>query len=97
VIARRRLDASARWLRFPCRRANADPSRSGAYASLVGGDGKLCTVSARGEVTVLAATSELRVFSSVDLDERLMAVPAAAEGTLRVWTESRLRAFGSGD
>ncbi|HEX6884769.1 MAG TPA: PQQ-binding-like beta-propeller repeat protein [Planctomycetota bacterium] len=68
-------------------------ARGPYYASLVGGDGKVYAASARGEVTVLAAGSELKVLSSVDLAERLMATPALADGTVYVRTETRLRAF----
>lgn len=69
-------------------------ARGPYYASLVGGDGKLYAASARGEVTVLAAADELRVLSTVNLDERLMATPALADGVVYVRTETALRAFG---
>jgi outer membrane protein assembly factor BamB len=70
-------------------------ARGPYYASLVAGDGKLYAASARGEVTVFAAADALRVLSSVDLAERLMATPALADGTVYVRTETKLRAFGS--
>jgi outer membrane protein assembly factor BamB len=69
-------------------------ARGPYYASLVGGDGKIYAASARGEVTVLAAADELRVLSAVNLDERLMATPALADGVVYVRTETALRAFG---
>jgi len=70
------------------------PARGPYYASLVGGDGKLYAASARGEVTVFAAADTLRVLSSADLGERLMATPALSDGVVYVRTETRLRAFG---
>src|SRR5262245_11858248 len=71
------------------------PARGPYYASLVGGDGKLYASSARGEVTVFAAANELRVLSSTDLGERLMATPALSDGFVYVRTETKLRAFGA--
>lgn len=72
------------------------PARGPYYASLVGGDGKLYAASARGEITIFAAGSdELRVLSTLDLGERLMATPALADGEVYVRTETRLRAFGT--
>ena len=85
------LDAASGKLLFQERLAARGPY----YASLVGGDGKIYAASARGEVTVLAASDSLRVLSSVDLGERLMATPALADGIVYVRTEQRLRAFGS--
>jgi outer membrane protein assembly factor BamB len=71
-------------------------ARGPYYASLVGGDGKVYAASARGEVTVFASAREFSALSSVDLDERLMATPALADGVVYVRTETRLRAFGPG-
>jgi len=71
------------------------PARGPYYASLVGGDGKLFAASARGEVTVFAAGDTLKVLSTLDLGERLMATPALSDGVVYVRTETRLRAFGS--
>ncbi len=65
------------------------------YASLVAGDGKIYAASARGEITVFEPGDRLRVLSTSDLGERLMATPALADGAVYVRTESRLRAFGS--
>jgi outer membrane protein assembly factor BamB len=73
------------------------PARGPYYASLVGGDGKVYAASARGEVTVFAVKDELEVLSHVDLDERLMATPALADGTVYVRTQTKLRAFGAGN
>ncbi len=84
------LDAASGTLVFEERL----PARGPYYASLVAGDGKLYAASARGEVTVFAAAAKLEVLSTLDLDERLMATPALAEGTVFVRTEQRLRAFG---
>jgi outer membrane protein assembly factor BamB len=85
------LDAKSGALVFQDRLSARGPY----YASLVGGDGKLYAASARGEVTVFAAQDELRVLSSVDLGERLMATPALSDGVVYVRTETRLRAFGA--
>lgn len=71
------------------------PARGPYYASLVGGDGKLYAASAHGEVTVVAAGDELRVLSSTDLGERLMATPALSDGAVFLRTETHLHAFGS--
>jgi len=73
------------------------PARGPYYASLVAADGKLYAASARGELTVFAAGPKLTVLSTLDLDERLMATPALAGGTLYVRTETRLHAFRSAD
>ncbi len=70
-------------------------ARGPYYASLVAGDGKVYAASARGEVTVLEAGDHLRVISSVDLGERLLATPALVDGALYVRTERRLLAFGT--
>ncbi len=85
------LDARTGELVFQDRLAARGPY----YASLVGGDGKLYAASARGEVTVFAAEAKLRVLSTTDLGERLMATPALADGTVYVRTEGRLLAFGT--
>ena len=71
-------------------------ARGPYYATLVGGDGKLYAASARGELTVFRAGTKLEVLSSADLDERLMATPALADGCVFVRTETRLLAFGLG-
>ncbi len=84
------LDAKSGTLVFQDRL----PARGPYYASLVAGDGKLYAASAHGELTVFAATDTLKVLSSLDLDERLMATPALADGCVFVRTETRLRAFG---
>lgn len=84
------LDAHSGALVFEARLAARGPY----YASLVAGDGKLYAASARGELTVFAAAAKLEVLSTLDLDERLMATPALADGCVFVRTESRLRAFG---
>ena len=60
------------------------------------GDGKVYAASARGEVTVLAAGDELRVLSTTDLGERIMATPALLEGTVYVRTSEHLWAFATG-
>lgn len=87
------LDAAAGTLVFQERL----PARGPYYASLVGGDGKLFAASAHGGLTVLAAADELRVLSSVDLGERLMATPALSDGVVYVRTETHLHAFGARD
>ncbi|MSR63201.1 MAG: hypothetical protein EXS08_12230 [Planctomycetes bacterium] len=87
------LDAQSGALVFQERLAARGPY----YASLVGGDEKLIAASARGEVTVFAASGKLQVLSTLDLGERLMATPALADGVVYVRTETKLRAFGAGD
>lgn len=84
------LDAASGALVFEGRLAARGPY----YASLVAGDGKLYAASARGELTVFREAAKLEVLSTLDLDERLMATPALADGGVFVRTESRLRAFG---
>lgn len=83
------LDARTGEQRFQGRLAARGPY----YASLVAGDGKIYTASARGELTVLAASDTLEVLSTIDLGERLMATPALSDGALYVRTDSRLHAF----
>jgi outer membrane protein assembly factor BamB len=73
------------------------PARGPYYASLVAADGKLYAASARGELSVFAADKELRVLSTLDLEDRLMATPALADGVVYVRTESRLWAFRTPD
>jgi len=85
------LDAKSGALVFQDRLAARGPY----YASLVGGDKKLIAASARGEVTLFAAEDTLRVLSTVDLGERLMATPALSDGVVYVRTETKLRAFGA--
>lgn len=73
------------------------PARGPYYASLVAADGKLYAASARGELCAFKSGPKLEVLSTLDLDERLMATPALAGGTLYVRTETHLHAFRAAD
>lgn len=64
------------------------------YASPVTGDGKIYLASARGIVTVLAIGDSLKILAQNDLNDRIMATPAIADGKLYIRTKSRLLAFG---
>lgn len=87
------LDAATGALVFQERLSARGPY----YASLVAADGKLYAASARGELTAFSAGKKLEVLSTLDLDERLMATPALADGTVYVRTETHLHAFRSAD
>jgi outer membrane protein assembly factor BamB len=67
------------------------------YASPVAGDGKVYTASARGMIVVLAAGPRLKVLARNELDERISATPAIAEGKIYVRTDKQLFAFGTED
>jgi len=73
------------------------PARGPYYASLVAGGGTLYAASARGELCAFKSGPKLELFSTLDLDERLMATPALAGGTLYVRTDARLFAFRAPD
>lgn len=73
------------------------PARGPYYASLVAGGSTLYAASARGELCAFKSGPKLEVLSTLDLDERLMATPALAGGTLYVRTETRLHAFRAQD
>jgi outer membrane protein assembly factor BamB len=64
------------------------------YSSPVYGDGKIYVGSARGIVTIFEAGRELKVLSSNDFKERIMATPAISDGKVYVRTAGGLYAFG---
>ncbi len=65
------------------------------YASPVCADGKIYCASAEGEVTVIEAGAQLKVLSSSDLAERIMATPALSGGVLYLRAEEHIFAFGT--
>ncbi len=68
-------------------------ARGSYYASpIVVGDNIYLT-SGQGVVTVLRAADELDVIAMNDLSERIMATPAAVDGTLYIRTDEHLYAF----
>lgn len=69
-------------------------ARGPCYASPVAADGKVYTTSARGQVVILKAGSELEVLSQTDFGERIMATPALVNGRVLLRTEQHLYAFG---
>ncbi len=83
------LDAKTGALHFQERLDAGGPY----YASPVAGDGKVYMASARGVVTTLEAGKELKVLSSTDLEERIMASPALLGGTVFIRTETHMYAF----
>ena len=68
----------------------------GYYASPVAADGKVYFASDRGVITVIDGnTSKLRVISTNDLKQSIMATPALVEGKVYVRTNEALYAFGN--
>jgi outer membrane protein assembly factor BamB len=66
------------------------------WASALVADGKVYVGTRRGDFTVLAAGKELRVLSTIRLDEAVISTPVAANGTLYVGTMPRLFALQQG-
>jgi hypothetical protein len=71
-------------------------SASGSYyASPIAVGDRVYLASGNGVVTVLRAGDKLEVVAENDLGEKIMATPAAVDGTLYVRTDRRLYAFSS--
>jgi len=87
------LDAKTGELKYQ------DKLRSGGpyYSSPVVGDEKIYVSSARGVVVVFEPGDTLNVLAHNDLEERIMATPAIADGKIYVRTEHNLYAFGLAD
>jgi outer membrane protein assembly factor BamB len=66
------------------------------WASTLVADGKVYVGTRRGDFSVLAAGRELRVLSSLRLDDAVISTPVAANGTLYVGTMGRLYALQAG-
>jgi outer membrane protein assembly factor BamB len=66
------------------------------WASTLVADGKVYIGTRRGDFTVLAAGRQLRVLSSIRLDDAVISTPVAANGTLYVGTMGALFALQSG-
>jgi outer membrane protein assembly factor BamB len=86
------LDAAGGELKYQERLGAGGPY----YASPVAGDGKIYAASARGMVVVLAAGAQLKVLARNDLEDRIAATPAIAEGKIYLRTDKQLFAFGKG-
>ncbi|MCU0979678.1 MAG: PQQ-binding-like beta-propeller repeat protein [Pirellulaceae bacterium] len=63
------------------------------WSSTLVADGKVYVGTRRGDFTVLAAGKELKVLSSIRLDDAVISTPVAANGTLFVGTMPRLFAL----
>lgn len=63
------------------------------YSSPVAGDGKIYTVSQRGEVSVVAAGPDWKLLSRARLDEEVFATPAIADGEIYLRTAGHLYCF----
>lgn len=73
-------------------------SRGGYFASPIAAEGRIYIASDRGRVTVIKAGDAFEVLARNDLNERIMASPAAAGNMLYIRSVRRLWAFGaSGD
>jgi len=70
------------------------PAKGKYFGSAVLGDGKIYCANDRGEVTVIAATPELKVLSFSQFEEPIYPSPAISDGRLYLRTESRLFCFG---
>ena len=66
------------------------------WASTLVADGKVYIGTRRGDFSVLAAGKELRVLSSIRLDDAVISTAVAANGTLYVGTMPRLFALQQG-
>lgn len=84
------LDAKSGDLIFTGRLGTRGPH----YSSPVMGDGKIYCASAKGSVAIIEAGRELKVLSTNDLGERIMATPALANGVVYVRGAKHLLAFG---
>jgi outer membrane protein assembly factor BamB len=67
------------------------------YASPVGADGKVFTVSQEGKVTVLKAGGELEILAVNDLDDLCNATPAISGGRIYLRTRNTLYCFGKSE
>lgn len=65
------------------------------YASPIAVGDRIYLTSVQGVVTVLRAGKQLEVIAENDLGERIMATPAAVDGTLYVRTNEHLYAFAN--
>jgi hypothetical protein len=68
---------------------------SNYYASPVGGDGKVYTVSQKGELSVIQAGAEWKVLSRARFGDEVYATPAIADGQIFVRTTQYLYCFGA--
>jgi hypothetical protein len=59
------------------------------------GDGKLFLVDVAGIATILSATPELELISTVDFEEPTFATPALVAGRIYLRTSKRLYCFGN--
>jgi outer membrane protein assembly factor BamB len=67
---------------------------SNFYASPVAGDGKIYTISERGECSVIQAGADWKQISRSKFNEAVYATPAIADGKIYVRTEKHLYCFG---
>jgi outer membrane protein assembly factor BamB len=63
------------------------------FASPIAGDGKIYVISYNGKVSVLSAGNKFNVLAQADLEDHVLATPAAVDGYLYVRTERHLFAF----
>jgi outer membrane protein assembly factor BamB len=71
-------------------------ARGDIWASTLVADGKVYIGTRRGDFWVLAAGRQLRVLSTVRLDDPVISTPVAANRTLYVGTMGRLYALQAG-
>jgi outer membrane protein assembly factor BamB len=71
------------------------PGAHDYYSSPVIGDGKLFLVDVAGIATILSATPELKLISTVDFEEPTFATPALVDGRIYLRTSKRLYCFGN--
>ncbi|MFN0051650.1 MAG: PQQ-binding-like beta-propeller repeat protein [Planctomycetales bacterium] len=69
----------------------------GYFSSPVAGDGKVYTVSQRGELTILDADNDWQEIWNSELGENAFATPAIADGRLYVRTSGHLFCFGKNE
>jgi len=65
------------------------------YASPVAGDGKIYTISEKGDCSVIRAGTDWKQISRAKFNEPVYATPAIADGRIYVRTETRLYCFGA--
>lgn len=63
------------------------------YASPIGIDDKILIASEPGTITVIKASDELEILSSINMEEPIVASPAVMDSHLYIRTESHLWAF----
>jgi outer membrane protein assembly factor BamB len=68
---------------------------SGYYASPVAGDGKVYTVSQRGELSVVTAEPQWRLLHRARFEEDVFATPAIVNGRIYLRTAGHLYCFGA--